>query len=139
MGQFLAEHDFALNTRKAIVRDVRKFARWFSTANHEPFTTKRVTVRDLTDFRDHLRRNLVQSVSSCNRAIVTLRRFFGWLVEKGTVPTNPAKPVKELRRQQLAPKGLERSQVRRLLREIELRQDVRAGHSSPYSYTRVAV
>lgn len=34
--------------------------------------------------------------------------------------------MKELRRQQLAPKGLDRSQVRRLLREIELRQDVRA-------------
>ncbi len=39
---------------------------------------------------------------------------------------NPGKPVKELSRQLLAPKGLERSQVRRLLREIELRQDVRA-------------
>jgi integrase/recombinase XerC len=36
------------------------------------------------------------------------------------------KPVKELRRVQLAPKGLDRSQVRRLLREIELRRDVRA-------------
>ncbi|MCA9111245.1 MAG: tyrosine-type recombinase/integrase [Planctomycetaceae bacterium] len=35
-------------------------------------------------------------------------------------------PVKELRQQQLAPKGLERSQVRKLLREIELRQDVRS-------------
>ena len=34
--------------------------------------------------------------------------------------------VKELRRQALAPKGLERAQVRRLLREVELRQDVRA-------------
>ena len=32
-----------------------------------------------------------------------------------------------MKRQALAPKGLERSQVRRLLREVELRQDVRAG------------
>ena len=36
------------------------------------------------------------------------------------------KPVKELRKQQLAPKGLERQDVRRLLREVELRNDVRA-------------
>jgi site-specific recombinase XerC len=42
------------------------------------------------------------------------------------VPTNPAKNVKELRRQELAPKGMEGADVRRLLREIELRQDVRA-------------
>jgi site-specific recombinase XerD len=34
--------------------------------------------------------------------------------------------VKELRRQQLAPKGLERPIVRRLLREVELREDIRA-------------
>ena len=47
-------------------------------------------------------------------------------MEKGHIPANPAKPVKELRTQQLAPKGMGRADVRRLLREIELRQDVRA-------------
>jgi integrase/recombinase XerC len=34
--------------------------------------------------------------------------------------------VKELKRVALAPKGLDRSQVRRLLREVEVRQDIRA-------------
>ena len=49
------------------------------------------------------------------------------------------KPVKELRKQQLAPKGMERGEVRRLLREIELRQDVRAGAIfHPYSCTPAA-
>jgi site-specific recombinase XerD len=77
------------------VRDMRKFARWwFSTANHEPFTVTRVTVRDITDFRGHLRQNLVQQVSTTNRAFVTVRRFFGWLAEKGHLPANPAKSVK---------------------------------------------
>jgi len=56
---------------------------------------------------------------------VTIRRFLGWLAENGHLKSNPAKPVKELRCQQLAPKGLDRAAVRRLLREIELRQDVR--------------
>ena len=65
-------------------------------------------------------------MATCNRAIVVLRRYFGWLMDQGIVPTNPAKPVKELKRQQPAPKGLDRADVRRLLREIELRQDVRA-------------
>lgn len=86
----------------------------------------RVTTRDVTDFKNHLRRHKEQAVSTVNRALVTVRRFFGWLVQQDHVPTNPAKKVKELRRQELAPKGMERSQVRRLLREIELRQDVRA-------------
>jgi site-specific recombinase XerD len=126
LDQFLAEHDFAENTRKAVVGDLRKFARWFSTANNEPFVVGRVTIRDVADFRDQGRRNLLWSVSAINRCLVMLRRFFGWLAQNGHLPANPAKPVKELRQQMLAPKGLSRAEVRRLLREVELRQDVRA-------------
>jgi len=123
---FLDAHDFADNSRKAMIQDVRKFAKWFTTANHEPFVVGKVTTRDVADFKSYLRRDLGQAVATVNRALVTLRRFFCWLVDQGHVPANPAKPVKELRRQQLAPKGMERQTVRRLLREVELRQDVRA-------------
>lgn len=123
---FLDGHDFCPNTRWAFTQDIRKLARWFVEANREPFTVGRVTTRDITDFRDHLRREQRQAVATVNRALVTVRRFFAWLVDQGHTPTNPAKKVKELKRQALAPKGLERSLVRRLLREVELRQDVRA-------------
>jgi integrase/recombinase XerC len=126
-GQYLDDHDFATETRRAVIQDVRKFARWFTTANREPFRASRVTIRDVTDFKDHLRREKGQAVATVNRALVTLRRYLGWLAEQGHVPANPARQVKELRRVQLAPKGLERSQVRRLLREVELREDIRAG------------
>jgi len=85
-----------------------------------------VTTRDVSDFKNHLRRDQEQAVATVNRALVTLRRFFGWLADQGHVSANPVKPVKELKRQQLAPKGMERQDVRRLLREVELRQDVRA-------------
>jgi integrase/recombinase XerC len=125
-AEFLAAHDLAQNSRRAFAQDVRKFARWFTTANRERFCFKRVTVRDITDFRESLRRDGGQAVSTVNRCLVTLRKFFGWLEQIGQLPANPAKPVKELRRQQLAPKGLDRAQVRKLLREIELRQDTRS-------------
>ena len=48
---YLAQHDFSPNTRKAVVNDLRKFARWFTEANREPFNLTRVTTRDVTDFR----------------------------------------------------------------------------------------
>ena len=32
-GQYVAAHDLAANTRKAFTQDVRKFARWFASAN----------------------------------------------------------------------------------------------------------
>jgi integrase/recombinase XerC len=123
---FLRGHDFAAHTRRVFASDLRKFARWFTVANKEPFAIGRVTVRDVTDFRDHLRRQQGQAVASVNRCLVTVRRLFAWLVEQGHLAANPAKIVKELRRQVLAPKGMDRSNVRRLLREVELRQDVRA-------------
>ena len=125
-AQFLDAHDLALNSRKAFAQDMKKFGQWFTTANREPLCIKRVTVRDMTDFRENLRREQGQAVSTVNRAIVTVRKFFGWLVDQGHIPANPAKPVKELKRQALAPKGLDRADVRKLLREIELRQDTRS-------------
>lgn len=123
--QFLDGHDFSPNSRRAFVLDYRKFASWFTQANAEPLSIARITTRDISDFKDNLRRVQGQAVATVNRALVTLRRYLGWLAQKGVIPVNPALAVKELRRQQLAPKGLERSIVRRLLREMELREDLR--------------
>jgi len=123
---FLATHDFAPGTRKAFTLDLRKLAAWFAEVNREPFTAGRVTTRDVTDFREHLRREKGQAVATVNRALVTVRRYLGWLTVRGQLPSNVAAVVKELRRVQLAPKGLLRDQVRKLLREVELRGDVRA-------------
>ena len=125
--EFLDDHDFADGSRRGFILDLRKFAKWFTEVNGERFEVGRVTTRDITDFRSYLRKDQEQAVATINRNLVTLRRFFGWLAEQGTIPVNPGKPVKELKRQQLAPKGLERTEVRKLLREIELRNDIRAG------------
>jgi site-specific recombinase XerD len=125
-AEFIDSLDLAANSRRAMTQDMKKFAAWFSSVNSERFTVERVTTRDVTDFKEYLRRGKQQAVATINRCLVTIRRFFGWLAENGHMSANPAKPVKELRRQQLAPKGLDRTTVRRLLREIELRQDMRA-------------
>ena len=127
MTEFLTENDFSANTRRAFAQDLAKFTRWFTTTNREAFRFARITTADVSGFRDHLRRDLGQAVSTVNRALVTVRRLLTWLVERGDFSKNPAKKVKELRRQKLAPKGLDRSQVRRLIREVELRGDIRAG------------
>lgn len=124
---FLDAHDFADGSRRGFILDLRKFAKWFTEVNGERFEVGRVTTRDITDFRSYLRKDQEQAVATINRNLVTLRRFFGWLLGQGTITVNPAKTVKELKRQQLAPKGLERTEVRKLLREIELRNDIRAG------------
>lgn len=124
---FLTQNDFCSNTQRAFKQDLAKFTRWFTTANRETLQFARITTADVSGFRDHLRRDLGQAVATVNRALVTVRRLLTWLIERGDLTVNAAKKVKELRRQKLAPKGLDRSQVRRLLREVELRGDLRAG------------
>jgi len=124
--QFLDSQDISSHTRRAMIQDVRKFAKWFTVVNQEPLRITRVTVRDISDCKDYLRKERGQAVSTCNRCLVTLRRFFGWLAAQGHLQSNPAKAVKELCRVLLAPKGMKRAEVRRLLREVELRQDIRA-------------
>ena len=125
-GDFLAAHDLADHSRRAFTNDIKKFARWFAATNGERFVVGRVTTRDIADFRNHLRRDRGQAVATVNRNLVTIRRFFGWLAEHGHVAANPAKPVKELKRTALGSQRIGPSQVRKLLREIELRSDVRA-------------
>jgi len=125
---YLSDHDFSHNTRRAVANDVRKFALWFTSTNGEALTLARITARDVADFKDYLRRDMAQAVATVNRGLVSLSRFLGWLTDQGLIASNPARKVKELRHQRLAPRGLDRATVRRLLRELELRADTR-GHA----------
>src|ERR1700734_1636898 len=67
---FINNNDFSAQTRRAFSNDLRKFAHWFIETNKEHFVIGRVTTRDVSDFRDHLRREKNQAVSSVNRALV---------------------------------------------------------------------
>src|SRR5579871_3747649 len=110
VAAFLANNDFAAESQRAFLGDMKKFARWFTAANKERFIVQRVTTRDIADFRDYLHREQGQAVATVNRALVMVRGFFDWLVEHGHVAHNSAKVVKELKRVELAPKGMDRAQ-----------------------------
>ncbi len=125
-SDFLREQDISPHTAQALVMDIRKCAKWFTSANAEPWDVSRVTARDVADFRGYLHREKRQATSTVNRCLASLRKYFKWLSGKGHVTSNPTANVKELRRQPLAPQGLSRAEVRKLLREVELRDDVRA-------------
>jgi integrase/recombinase XerC len=124
--EFINEQDLSRHTVSAIIFDIRKFAKWFTSSNREAWEVTRVTSRDVSDFRENLRREQSQAVSTINRNIASIKKYFKWLLDKGYIQSNPTITIKEIRRQQLAPQGLSRPEVRKLLREIELRNDIRA-------------
>lgn len=126
VDQYLMANDFSPHTVRAIKYDLAKFVRWFVSANGERFDLQRITVRDVADFRTHLARVRRQSVATVNRALVSIRRFLAHLVQSGALSANPAESVKELKRMPTVPQGLQAAQVRKIMREVELRGDKRA-------------
>jgi site-specific recombinase XerD len=126
LSDFIQSLDCSPHTRQALVFDIRKFAKWFCEANSEPWDVGRVTFRDVADFRDYLHRDRKQASSTVNRCLISIRKYFKWLVGNNHVSNNPVQGIKELRRQPLAPQGLDRPSVRKLLREVELRNDIRS-------------
>lgn len=124
-NHYLDSHDFSIHTVKALIFDLRKSAQYFTSVNKEPYDSTRITTVDLTGFKRYLREEKHQAVSTTNRALVSIRGYLEWLVGQGRLDANPGSVVKELKRQQLVPKGLDRSHVRKLLREIDLRGDIR--------------
>lgn len=123
---FLSVNDFSDHTVKAITHDFQKWVGWFERIYEVEYESSRVTIGDVTDFRKHLREERGQAVATVNRCLTSLRRYFQFLAEKEVIETNPAKGVKELRRIPTAPKAIDRSAVRRLLREATVRKDHRA-------------
>lgn len=53
--KFLSVNDFTASTTKALGHDFQKWVGWFEQINNEKYNSKRVTIRDITDFRKHLR------------------------------------------------------------------------------------
>jgi len=85
--------DYSPHSIRGMIFDLRKFSRYFVAVNQEPFDSSRVTVMDLTGFKQDLREKRRQSVSTINRALVTLRQYFQWLVDQKILQTNIVKQV----------------------------------------------
>jgi site-specific recombinase XerD len=114
-------------TLSAYESDWRIFASWYERTNGEPFDLTRLTALDLNDYRAWaLKENLAPS--TINRRLGFLKQYAAWGLDRGEVePAVQAgiKDVKLARQQKLAPRALSQSEVRRLLKEVELRASTR--------------
>lgn len=123
--QFVNDFDYSQHSRRAYLSDLKKFQTWFESSNKESISLTRITLQDITGFRNHLQKVEKQAISSINRCLVTIRKFLSWANDQGLTANNPAKKVKEIKKQKSPPQFLGPSDVRKLLREAELRNDVR--------------
>lgn len=122
----LLSEDYSPNSRRAIQTDLKSFIGWYMQKNGETFKIRRVTERDVRDYRDEASKG-GHAVATVNRRLTTLKRLFAVAVEESVIPSekNPTLKVKMLAVQQLAPKGLTQQMTRSFLREVDIRGNVR--------------
>ncbi len=119
----LLGEDYSDNSRRALISDIKHFFLWYTQVNGETFQFDRVTERDIRDYRDTMKKEL--SVATVNRRLISLRRFFEVAQEADYMQESPAKKIKSLSTQPLAPKGLTQQETRQFLKEVELRKNLR--------------
>lgn len=124
---WLHERGRRSRTISAYQTDWREFTSWYQQTNDEPFDLTRLTALDLNDYRNW---GLSQQLapSTLNRRLGFFKHYAAWGLEERFVEASVFRAIKAVglvRQQKLAPKALSQAEVRRLLKEVELRADVR--------------
>jgi site-specific recombinase XerD len=93
------EEDLTVVTIRNYLSDLRQFAVWCESSwkqgreKEPPFTPAAVTTRTLTDYRTYLQQVLYLKPNSVNRSLISLKRYFTWLLTTGQMRYNPADDV----------------------------------------------
>lgn len=101
---------------KPYLGDVGRFASWFAPDGN--FSPNAASPLDLVQYRQYLQ-DQGKAPATVNRALISLKVFFGWLARQGAIRSNPAegvRPVAEAAR--LAPGWLARAQQAALMRAV---------------------
>jgi integrase/recombinase XerC len=118
------EEDLTAATVRNYLSDLRHFAAWCEALwkqgrEDEPaFTPGTVTTPTLTDYRAHLQQELHLKPNSVNRSLVSLKRYFAWLLSTGQIKSDPAKAVKLVGEEVSAPRHLDDQEEQRLLATV---------------------
>jgi integrase len=107
--------------------DWRRLAEWSRRVNGEPFDLSRMVGREAAEFRSYCLR-LGHAPATVNRRLVFLAEYARWPASVGEVPVSLADEmakVPRVPRQVLAPRSLPRHELRRFLKEVDLRAGVR--------------
>jgi len=124
------EEDLAPATIRNYLSDLRHFAAWCESIwkqgreENLMFTPTRVTTPTITDYRTYLQA-LQLKPNSINRTLISLKRYFAWLMTQGHLTYDPAKVVKLVGEEVVPPRHLDDQEEQALIASVKNKGSVR--------------
>jgi site-specific recombinase XerD len=125
----LWEHeDLTSASRRNYLSDLRHFAAWYephsirrtdeTSSSQMGFDPRAITTPALTRYRAYLQKDLHQKPNSVNRALISVKRYCGWAMQKQLISYNPSIPVKLVGEEEHAPRHLEDEEEQALVAAV---------------------
>lgn len=118
------EEDLTPVTIRNYLSDLRHFAAWCEATWKQgreedcAFVPQRVTTPTITDYRTYLQQGLYLKPNSINRSLISLKRYFAGVLATGHIRYDPAKVVKLVREEALAPRHLDDQEEQALVAAV---------------------
>ena len=118
------EEDLSAVTIRNYLSDLRHFAAWCEAIwkrgreEESSFTPRTVTTPTLTDYRAYLQQELRLKPNSVNRSLISLKRYFAWLLSTEQIKYDPAKVVKLVGEEVSSPRHLDDQEEQALIATV---------------------
>jgi integrase/recombinase XerC len=99
--------------------DLAHFRKWFESTNGEVLTVGAITPTDVREYKGYLQTVEQRSPATVNRRLAGLRKLCRWAKAQGLIADDPTERIKGVERVKTAPKSLDRSQLKALIRRVE--------------------
>jgi integrase/recombinase XerD len=113
------------HTLAAYRRALTHFAGWSQALYGQQFEPANIIGRDVRDWKAHQQTVEKAAPATINQRLVALSRFCEWCIRQGIGHENPAQDVMSVRLPQRRPQGLDKRDLRRLLRAVHASGNLR--------------
>ena len=125
---FWEYEDLTNASQRNYLSDLRHFAAWYeahyarrtdeASLSHISFCPQAITTPALTRYRTYLQKDLHQKPNSVNRALMSVKRYCSWAMQKQLISYNPSAPVKLVGEEEHAPRHLEDEEEQALVAAV---------------------
>jgi integrase/recombinase XerC len=118
------EEDLSAVTIRNYLSDLRQFAAWcestWQQGREDPlaFVAEAVTTPALVAYRTYLQQTVQLRPASVNRSLISIKRYFAWLLATGQIISDPSKVVRLVGEEVLPPRHLDDQEEQALVAAV---------------------